>query len=91
MNVKYLTVIFSVFVMWAQPPATENEPQQSVPLAVPAGVPLRLYLTKRIPKKVGAPVEAKLLEGVYAFDREVIPAGTQVLGHVSRLEPVSKF
>ena len=91
MNVKYLTVIFSVFVMWAQQPAAENEPQQSIPLAVPAGVPLRVYLTKRIPKKIGAPVEAKLLEGVFAFDREVIPAGTQVLGHVSRLEPVSKF
>src|ERR1700719_1975421 len=91
MNVKYLTIIFSVFVMWAQPPAAENDPQQSVPLSVPAGVPLRVYLTKRIPKKVGAPVEAKLLEGVYAFDREVIPAGSQVTGHVSRLEPVSKF
>ena len=91
MNVKYLTVIFFVFVTWAQPQAAENEPQQSIPLTVPASVPLRVYLTKRIPKKVGAPVEAKLLEGVYAFDREVIPAGSQVTGHVSRLEPVSKF
>jgi hypothetical protein len=91
MRVKYLTIVFLTFVAWAQPPAAENEPQQSVPLAVPAGVPLRVYLTKRIPKKVGAPVEAKLLEGVYAFDHEVIPSGTQVLGHVSRLEPVSKF
>ena len=91
MNVQSLTVSFFVFVTWAQPQIAVNEPQQSIPLDVPAGVPLRVYLTKRIPKKVGAPVEAKLLEGVYAFDREVIPAGTQVLGHVSRLEPVSKF
>src|SRR5579864_2928187 len=91
MNVKYLTVAFFAFVAWAQPPAAESEPQQSIPLAVAAGVPLRLYLPKRIPKKGGAPVEAKLLETVYAFDREVIPAGAQVLGHVSRLEPVSKF
>ena len=92
MNVKYITVIFFfVFVTWAQPQAGENEPQQSIPLTVPASVPLRVYLTKRIPKRVGAPVDAKLLEGVYAFDREVIPAGTQVIGHVSRLEPVSKF
>ncbi len=91
MNVMCLTICFFVFVAWARPQTTENEPQQSISLTVPASVPLRVYLTKRIPKKVGAPVEAKLLEGVYAFDRQVIPPGTQVLGHVSRLEPVSKF
>jgi hypothetical protein len=28
---------------------------------------------------------------VYAFDREVIPAGTQVLGHVTHIQPVSKW
>ncbi len=62
-----------------------------IPLVVPAGVPLRLYLTKRVPKRPGAPVEAKLLTPLYAFDREVIPAGTRVLGHVSRLQPVSRW
>ena len=91
MNVKYITVIFFALATWAQPPAAASDPQQNIPLTVPASVPLRVYLTKRVPKKVGAPVEAKLLEGVYAFDRQVIPPGTQVLGHVSRLEPVSKF
>jgi hypothetical protein len=91
MILKYLTLISFVFVTWAQPQTPDSEPQQSIPLTVPASVPLRVYLTKRIPKKVGAPVEAKLLEGVYAFDRQVIPPGTQVLGHVSKLEPVSKF
>ncbi len=63
---------------------------QKIPLTVPAGVPLRLYLTKRVPKRAGAPVEAKLLEPVYAFDREVIPAGTVVLGKVSRVTPFSR-
>jgi hypothetical protein len=28
---------------------------------------------------------------VYAFDREVIPVGTRVLGHVSSVQPVSKW
>jgi len=60
MNVQYLTVAFFTFATWAQPQAAENEPQQSIPLTVPASVPLRVYLTKRIPKKVGAPVQAKL-------------------------------
>jgi len=42
------------------------------------GAPLRLYLTRKIPRRLGAPVEAKVLEPVFAFDREVIPAGTLV-------------
>jgi hypothetical protein len=64
---------------------------QEIPLTVPAGSPLRLYLTKRVPKKLGAPVDARLLAPVYAFDREVIPSGTAVSGHVSRLQAVSKW
>ncbi len=63
---------------------------QSIPLAVPAGVPLRLYLTKKISKKAGAPVEAKVLEPVYAFDHLVIPEGAQVLGQVTQVKAVSK-
>lgn len=68
-----------------------NAQDQTTPLQVPAGSPLRLYLTKRIPKRPDAPVEAKLITPVYAFDREVIPAGTQVLGRVSSVQPVSKW
>ncbi len=60
-----------------------------VPLLVPAGVPLRLYVTKRIPKKLGAPVQARLLDPVWAFDRQVIPAGAEVLGRVSRIQGIS--
>lgn len=36
-------------------------------------------------------MEAKLAEPVYSFDREVIPSGPQVVGHVSRLDSVSKW
>ena len=66
-------------------------PNSTVPLTVPAGAPLRLYLTHKIPKQAGAPVEAKVLEPVYAFDREVIPAGSVVVGQVCRIQPVSKW
>src|SRR5579885_785044 len=55
-----------------------------VALTVPAGTPLRLYVTNRFSKRAGAPVSAKVLEPVYAFDREVIPAGAVVMGRVSR-------
>ena len=70
---------------------TGNDPTRSISLTVPAGVPLRLYLTKRVSKRLNAPVDARLLTPVYAFDHEVIPAGTQVLGHVSRIQAVSKW
>jgi hypothetical protein len=71
--------------------AQDSATLQSIPLTVPSGAPLRLYLTKRIPKRSGTPVEAKLLESVFAFDREVIPAGALVQGEVTRARPVSKW
>jgi hypothetical protein len=71
------------------PTADETLPQ--IALSVPSGAPLRLYLAKRISKRAGAPVEAKLLESVYAFDREVLPAGTVATGQVSRVQPVGKW
>jgi hypothetical protein len=62
-----------------------------VPLSVPSGAPLRLYLTKKIPKRAGAPVEGKILEPVFAFDKEVVPAGSVVTGKVSQVQPVTKM
>ena len=62
-----------------------------ISLSVPAGAPLRLYLTKRVSKRAGAPVEARLLEPLFAFDREVAPAGTVAQGSVSRVQPVGKW
>jgi hypothetical protein len=61
-----------------------------VPLSVPSGAPLRLYLTKKVSKRAGAPVEGKMLEPVFAFDKEVVPAGSVVTGKVSHVEPVGK-
>jgi hypothetical protein len=63
----------------------------TVPLTVPAGAPLRLYLTQRAPMRMGTPVSAKLIEPIYAFDRVVIPAGSVVQGSVTKLDPVSKL
>ncbi len=62
-----------------------------VALRAGAGVPLRLYLTKRLRMKNGAPVEAKLLEPVYAFDREVLPEGTTVTGRVNGFRPAPRI
>jgi hypothetical protein len=84
-------LLFFASVTFAYPQDVQSNPPESIALTVPAGVPLRLYLTKRVSKRMDAPVEAKLAGPVYAFDREVIPSGTQAIGHVSRLEPVSKW
>jgi hypothetical protein len=91
MEVAQFTALFFVFVTFAFSQDFKSGQPQEIPLTVSAGVPLRLYLTKRVSKRTGAAVEAKTLSPVYVFDREVIPAGTRVFGRVIRLQPVSKW
>jgi hypothetical protein len=81
--------LFLVTLQASQAAAESESPK--VTLTVPSGVPLRLYLTKRIPKRLGAPVEGKIMETVFAFDREVLPAGSAVTGRVSAVHPVNKW
>jgi hypothetical protein len=64
---------------------------QTVRLVVPLGTPLEVTIDRKVPiGRVGEPVGAHLLRGIYVFDREVIPAGSRVTGHVARLDPVRK-
>jgi hypothetical protein len=63
----------------------------SIPLTVDSGAPLRVYLTHRLSMRVGEPASAKVVEPVYAFDRMVIPVGAEVVGHIAKLDPVSKL
>ncbi|HZT33746.1 MAG TPA: hypothetical protein VFA33_27900 [Bryobacteraceae bacterium] len=83
-----LVLVCFVPFAFGQPGGAGQPP--TIPLLIPPGTPLRLYLTRRISKRAGAPVEARLLEPLYAFDREVVPAGCQVIGRVSRVAPVTK-
>jgi hypothetical protein len=78
-----------LFTVTAQTGVENGTP--GISLSVPSGAPLRLYLTRRVSKRTGAPVEARLLEPVFAFDREVIPAGTVAQGQVSRVRAVGKW
>lgn len=84
-------VVASGFVPSVEAQAPADEGAFRVSLHVPSGAPLRLYLTRRVSKRTGAAVEAKLMEPIFAFDREMIPAGTVVLGKVSRTQSVSKW
>lgn len=62
-----------------------------VPLTVPKGTPLQVALDQEVRvRKVGEPIHGRLMQPVYAFDKLVIPAGTEVTGRLSKIEPVSK-
>ena len=86
-----LLTAFCVFlpVLLGQPVAGEETTM--VTLTVPPGAPLRLYLTGRVSKRLDAPVQAMIMEPVFAFDREVVPAGSEVTGKVTRLTPAGKW
>ncbi len=72
------------------PESPQPPPPVVVPLSVPAGTPLKVALDKDVRiGHVGDAVHGKLLEPVFAFDRMVVPAGTEVLGSISAIDPVS--
>jgi hypothetical protein len=54
-----------------------------VPLTVEKGVPLQVMLTEKLRFKMGETVQGRIAEPVFAFDREVIPPGTEILGKVT--------
>lgn len=64
---------------------------QPVKLVLAAGTPLQVSVERRFAiKHVGEPVRARLINPLYAFDQEVVPAGSEVLGHVARLDPINR-
>jgi hypothetical protein len=53
---------------------------------VPPGVPLRVALERRVViKHVGEPIQGRLVDPVYVFDRMVLPAGSVVDGHIAEI------
>ena len=64
----------------------------SITLKVAEGTPLRIAIDDRTRiQDVGEPIHGKLMEGVYSFDQEVIPAGSVATGKVTRIAAVSGF
>jgi hypothetical protein len=62
----------------------------TIPLTIPTGTPLRIVLDERVRiDHPGEPVHGKVVETVYAFDQEVIPAGSVATGHVKSIAGVS--
>jgi hypothetical protein len=79
------------------PPSSEEEGRAvepaapaTIPLTLPTGTPLRIAVDQRVRiRDSGEVIHGKVVEAVYAFDQEVIPAGSVATGHVKSIAPVS--
>ena len=70
-------------------PSTSTSPQ-SVALSVPKGTPLQVALDQETRvKNVGQPIHGRIVEPVYAFDRLVIPIGSEVTGRITKIGAIS--
>ena len=53
---------------------------------VRAGVPLRVALERPVRiQRVGDPIQGRLVDPIYSFDRMVLPAGALVEGHIAEI------
>ncbi len=69
----------------------EPAPKQTIELTAPKGTPMQVALDHEVRlRKVGQAVHARVVEPVYAFDKVVVPVGTEVLGRVTGIEHLSK-
>jgi len=81
-----------IFGQADHPAASEAVPGSpgTIALEVPVGTPLPVVLDKEVRiQKVGQPIHGKIAEPVYAFDKLVVPAGSEVTGSVTRIAGVS--
>src|SRR6266852_1523467 len=71
-------------------PTVEPMPPATIALTLPTGTPLRIAVDQRVRiRDSGTVVHGKVVEAVYAFDQEVIPAGSVATGHVKSIASVS--
>lgn len=64
--------------------------KENIDLTVPKGAALEVVLDREVRiKAVGQPIYGYIVEPVYAFDKLLIPVGTEVNGKISRIEGVS--
>jgi hypothetical protein len=71
--------------------STDNPPvSETVPLTVPKGTPVQVALDREVRiAKVGQPIHGRVVEPVYAFDKLMIPTGTEATGQITKIGRVS--
>src|SRR5579864_7547907 len=73
------------------PPAQQPKPPATIALTVVAGTPLKVVLDQEVRiQKVGQPIHGKTTEPIYAFDKLLVPAGSEVTGKIAEIDGVPK-
>lgn len=90
------TAALGVFVAIGAMPLGAQSPAAAAPvelerLTVPDGAPLRVILTQKLRFRMNQPVHGRVVEPVYAFDREVVPAGAEILGHITGFKSAPRW
>jgi hypothetical protein len=62
-----------------------------IPLTVDKGFPLQVRLTEKLQFKQNGSVHGTITEPVYAFDRVVIPSGTEIEGKITGFQKAGKW
>ncbi len=84
--------VYSGVFPQAKAPAagSSRAPSQRIELKVSKDTPLQIALDKEVRlQKTGQSLHGRIVEPVYAFDKLVIPVGTQVNGKVTQIDPIS--
>ena len=90
----FMTLLFANMCFGQANDPNTSEPvaesPAAIPLEVPVGTPLPVVLDQEVRiRKTGQPIHGKIAEPVYAFDKLVVPAGSEVTGSVTRISGVS--
>src|ERR1700704_5603975 len=77
------------------PPSSDAAPApetlQTIALTVPRDTPLQIVLDKEVRiKKAGQLIHGRIVQPVYAFDKLVVPVGTEVNGRITKVAPISR-
>jgi len=92
MSVRNFVFVFTLLVCLAGAAYAQSlADTTTVPLTVDKGFPLQVVLTKNLRFKENESVRAKIVEPVYSFDREVIPAGAEVEGKITGFQEAGKW
>src|SRR5258708_1485570 len=92
-RISFLTAALSIVGFTqetVQSTPTEPSSPQTIALTVPKDTPLEIALDKDVRvKQVGQEIHGRLVQPVYAFDRLVVPVGTDVKGRIAKIDPIS--
>jgi hypothetical protein len=70
--------------------AVHASTNETIPLTVPKGTAVQVVLDQEVKiQKVGQPIRGHVVEPVYAFDKLVVPVGTEAEGQITKIEGVS--